>query len=253
MESAVLQQDYDGNELTRVARQNGVEGTVLVQVDQTETETMWLLEQADTFPLIKGVVGWVDLQAADIHDRLSHFSSYPKLKGFRHIVQSESPDFLKRPEFQQGIGTLRNFGFTYDILIYPQHMEGAIEMVRTFPDQSFVVDHLAKPNIRQAVIEPWKTHIKQLGAFSNVYCKISGMITEADHQNWNYQQLVPYMDTVLEVFGTERLMFGSDWPVCLMAGEYGQVLEVVQKYISGLSIAQQQQILGGNAVKFYNL
>lgn len=253
MESTVLQRDYDGNELTGVARQNGIDGTVLVQVDQTETETMWLLEQSDTFPIIKGVVGWVDLQSEDIHERLSHFSSYQKLKGFRHIVQSEPPDFLRRPEFQQGIGNLRNFGFTYDILIYPQHMEGAIEMVRTFPDQSFVVDHLAKPHIRQGLMEPWKTHIKELGACSNVYCKLSGMITEADPQKWNYQQLVPYMDSVLEAFGTERLMFGSDWPVCLIAGEYDQVLEIVHQYISGLSAAEQQQILGGNAIKFYNL
>ena len=253
MDSVILQRDYDGQELTKLAKMNGVEGTVLVQVDQTEAETMWLLQQAASFPVIKGVVGWIDLQAENIQERMSHFCSFPELKGFRHIVQSESADFLQKPAFRRGIGNLRNFGFTYDILIYPQHLPGAVDLVRAFPDQPFVVDHLAKPYIRQHILEPWKGQMKQLGDCPNVYCKVSGMITEAHHQNWNYRQLVPYMDTVLEAFGTERLMFGSDWPVCRLAGAYEQVVEIVRQYISGLSDAQQRQILHENAIKFYNL
>jgi len=253
MDNVILQQDYLGPELTRLADQNGVVGTVLVQVDQTEDETRWLLEQAASFPIIKGVVGWVDLQAENIHERLSHFSSYPELKGCRHIVQSESADFLQRPAFQRGIAELKKFGLTYDVLIYPQHLKGAIALVRAFPDQSFIVDHLAKPYIRQGVMEPWKTQMEELGSCANVFCKLSGMITEADHQNWSYAQLIPYLDTAMEAFGTERLMFGSDWPVCRLAGEYQQVLEIVQQYLSELSITQQRQILHDNAVKFYNL
>ena len=248
-----LQRDYSGKELTELAVKNGVEGTVLVQVDQTEEETLWLLDQAEAFPIIKGVVGWVDLLADNIHQRLAHFSSYQKLKGFRHIVQAESVDFMQRPAFQRGIGSLRNFGFSYDILIYPRHLESALNLVEMFPDQAFVVDHLAKPEIKAGIMEPWRNQMKELGQFANVFCKLSGMITEADHAKWNYQQLVPYMDVVLEAFGTERIMFGSDWPVCRLAGEYEEVLDIAQRYVAGLSADQQRRILYENAKKFYNL
>ena len=248
-----IRRDFKGDDLATVLSEQEVTGTVLVQVEQSEAETLWLVEQSMKFPFILGVVGWVDLQSENIPERLAHFSTYSVIKGFRHIAQSEPDDFLLRDAFQHGISYLQDFNFTYDLLVYPAQLESAIRLVEAFPDQRFVLDHIAKPNIKEGRIEPWATHINTLGQFPNVFCKLSGMITEADHHEWSYKQLVPYLEVVLEAFGIDRLMFGSDWPVCLLAGRYNQVLNVVIKYISEFSQKEKDLILRENAKNFYNL
>ncbi len=248
-----IRRDFKGEELAKVLSEHDVSGTVLVQVDQSEAETFWLVEQAIKFPFILGVVGWVDLRSDQIPHRLAHFSTFSIIKGFRHIAQAEPDDFLLGDVFQQGLDFLQGFNFTYDLLIYPTQLESAIRLVEDFPDQLFVIDHLAKPLIKEGLLEPWARNIKIISQFPNVFCKVSGMITEADHRDWTYEQLVPYLDIVFESFGVNRLMFGSDWPVCLLAGQYDQVLSVVERYISKFSQQEKDLILRENATNFYNL
>jgi L-fuconolactonase len=248
-----IRRDFKGEELAKVLSEHDVSGTVLVQVDQSEAETFWLVEQAIKFPFILGVVGWVDLRSDQIPHRLAHFSTFSIIKGFRHIAQAEPDDFLLGDAFQQGLDFLQDFNFTYDLLIYPTQLESAIRLVEEFPDQLFVIDHLAKPLIKEDLLEPWARNIKIISQFPNVFCKVSGMITEADHRDWTYEQLVPYLDIVFESFGVNRLMFGSDWPVCLLAGQYDQVLSVVERYISKFSQQEKDLILRENATNFYNL
>ena len=248
-----LREDFTGEDLNTLASKHGLTGTVLVQVDQSEEESLWLLEQAEKYPIIKGVVGWVDLIADNVEERLAYFSRFDKLKGFRHIAQAESDDFLAGPAFKRGVNYLHRFDFTYDILVYYYQLPAAIKLVESVPDQKFVVDHIAKPNIKAAYIEEWEKNIRSLSERQNVFCKLSGIITEADHGNWNYDQLTPYLDIVLESFGVERLMFGSDWPVCLLAGDYGQVVNIILEFVSQLSANEQSMILSENVRKFYNL
>ncbi len=248
-----IRRDFKGEDLAKVLVVQDVAGTVVVQVEQSEAETLWLIEQSIKFPFILGVVGWVDLQSKLIPERLAYFSTYSILKGFRHIAQSEPHDFLLGDAFQQGLSYLQDFDFTFDLLIYPSQLEPAIQLVEAFPEQRFVLDHLAKPKIKGALMEPWAGNIKILSEFPNVFCKISGMITEAEHHEWTYEQLVPYLEVVFEAFGNNRLMFGSDWPVCLLAGQYNQVLNVVRKFISEFSPREKDLILGENAKQFYNL
>ncbi len=248
-----IRRDFKGEDLAKVLSDHGISGTVLVQVDQSEAETLWLVEQAIKFPFILGVVGWVDLRSDQIPDRLAHFSTFSIIKGFRHIAQAEPDDFLLGDAFQQGLDFLQDFNFTYDLLIYPTQLESAIRLVEEFPDQLFVIDHLAKPLIKEGLLEPWARNIKIISQFPNVFCKVSGMITEADHRDWTYEQLVPYLDIVFESFGVNRLMFGSDWPVCLLAGQYNQVLSVVERYISKFSQKEKDLILRENATNFYKL
>jgi len=248
-----IRRDFKGEELAKVLSEHDVSGTVLVQVDQSEAETFWLVEQAIKFPFILGVVGWVDLRSDQSPDRLAHFSTFSIIKGFRHIAQAEPDDFLLGDAFQQGLDFLQDFNFTYDLLIYPTQLESAIRLIEEFPDQLFVIDHLAKPLIKEDLLEPWARNIKIISQFPNVFCKVSGMITEADHRDWTYEQLVPYLDIVFESFGVNRLMFGSDWPVCLLAGQYDQVLSVVERYLSKFSQQEKDLILRENATNFYNL
>ena len=248
-----IKADFTGQSITSLASCYGVTGTVLVQVDQTEAETLWLLDQAQKYEIIKAVVGWLDLRADNVGERLSYFNRFEKLKGFRHIAQAEPDDFLTGKAFQRGIGSLLDFGYTYDILVYHYQLPAVIELVDTAPNQKFVIDHLGKPNIKQGLIDQWANNMEHLSKRPNVFCKLSGMVTEADHKNWEYQHLVPYMDVVLELFGPKRLMFGSDWPVCLLAGGYDQVLGIIKKYISKLSEVEQSYILSENASNFYEL
>lgn len=233
---------------------NGVSGCVSVQADQSEEETEFLLGLADKNPFVKGVVGWVDLRSGAVEERLTHFKGFPKLVGFRHVVQSE-PDnnFMLREDFKRGLGLLRKYGFTYDILIYPTQMPAAEEIVRTFPDQKFVIDHVAKPYIKKGIVEPWAGAMRSIAKNENVYCKVSGMVTEADWENWQYDDFVPYLDVVMEAFGPDRIMFGSDWPVCLLAGSYDRVKAIVEKYIAGLSEAEKLRVMGGTAMEFYGI
>jgi L-fuconolactonase len=249
-----IQRDFLPEHLAPVLNHNGIDGCVLVQVDQTEEETGWFLQLADANNFIKGVVGWVDLQALDIEKRLEHFTQYPKLKGFRHIVQGETdPQFLARPAFRNGIRHLARFNFTYDILIYPHQLKAAIDFAAAFPQQRFVLDHLAKPYIKQGLIEEWHGDLKKLAALDNVCCKVSGLVTEADWQQHKQQDFVPYIEAAVETFGMDRLMFGSDWPVCLVAASYEQVLHIVQEFFKSYSETEREKFFGLNATQFYNL
>jgi len=250
----VLKRDYLPADLLPELRANGMSGCVAVQADQSEQETQFLLELANQHNFIKGVVGWVDLQSLEISERLQYFSQFKKLCGFRHVVQSEADEnFMSRPAFCRGINALRKYSFTYDILIYARQLPAALELVAKFPDQAFVIDHIAKPSIRTGALAPWAAQMRSLADHANVYCKVSGLITEADWHSWRMEDLQPYLNVVFETFGPERLMFGSDWPVCLLAGSYKQVKQLIETYIGKLSIKQKKDIFGLNAVRFYGL
>jgi L-fucono-1,5-lactonase len=203
---------------------------------------------------IKGVVGWVDLQSANVEERLAYYSSFKKMKGFRHVLQGETDRALVlKPAFRNGISKLEKHGFTYDILIFPDQLKYIHEFVAAFPDQKFVIDHIAKPKIKYGKIEEWEKDIIEVARHENVYCKISGMVTEADWKKWKKEDFNPYIDVVVEAFGTRRIMYGSDWPVCLVAATYKKVLDIVQEYFSSFSQNEQQLFFGENAVRFYNL
>jgi len=200
------------------------------------------------------VVGWVDLQAEDLGERLSHYSSFKKMKGFRHILQGETNrSLMLTPSFMGGISKLKAFGFTYDILIYADQLTYIPEFVSTFPEQKFVIDHLAKPHIKHQAIKEWEAGIRGLAKHENVYCKISGMVTEADYKNWRYEDFVSFLDVVVNTFGMKRIMYGSDWPVCLVAASYERMLDIVKRYFSAFSQVEQELLFGGNAGAFYNL
>jgi L-fuconolactonase len=251
---APLRRDFLPEDLCPELEDAGFDGTVAVQVRQSVAETKWLLELAARVPYIAGVVGWIDLQAPDIDRQLEPLAADPKLVGIRHIVQSEPDDcFLLRPQFLCGIGALEKFDLAYDILIYPRHLPAAKEFVQRFPRQRFVLDHLAKPSIKSAALEPWSRDLRRLAEFQNVYCKLSGLVTEADWRNWKPADIAPYLDVAMECFGPERLMVGSDWPVCTLAAPYRNVMNLVSEYLSGESQAVQDAIFGGNAVTFWNL
>ncbi len=253
-EMAVLRRDYLPDELQGELKQAGYDGCVAVQAAQSEAETRFLLDLAAKHEFIRGVVGWLDLTVDNAEVPLAAFAEEKKLSGLRHIVQDEVDDnFLLQENFMGNIARLEKFGLTYDILIYPKHLAVAREFVAAFPNQKFVLDHLAKPFIRAGEMMPWAAEIKLLGKFPNVHCKFSGMITEADWQHWQPADFAPYLDTVLSAFGPERLMIGSDWPVCRLAGEYSAVMSVVEDYIRRLSVAEQAAILGENARDFYGL
>lgn len=253
-EMSCLKRDFLPEDLIPQFEPNHIQGSIAVQADQSEQETLFLLELASQYSEIKGVVGWVDLTAPDVADRLHYFSQFERLVGFRHIVQSEpDDDFLLKEAFCRGIGYLERFNFTYDILIYPKQLRAAIELVKKFPQQRFVIDHLAKPSIRTGQTAGWEQQMWAIAASPNVYCKLSGLITEADWRLWRGSDFKPYLDTVLDAFGPDRLMFGSDWPVCLLAGSYRQVKELIAGYLSRLSVEQQQKIFGLNAISFYRI
>jgi L-fuconolactonase len=251
---AVLKRDFLPQDLIPELRANQVQGCVAVQADQSEQETMFLLDLASRFPETKGVVGWVDLCSPELPKRLEYFSQFEKLCGFRHVVQSESDDrYLLREDFVAGVACLQSFNLTYDILIYPKQLPAAIELVAKLPEQRFVIDHMAKPLIRSHAISPWEQQMREIATYPHVYCKVSGLLTEADWQNWSNADIKPYLDVVFEAFGPDRLMFGSDWPVCLLAGTYKGVKALVVDYIRDLPTDQQENVLGLNAVRFYGL
>ena len=251
---SVLMRDFLPEHLIPELSAHGIDGCVAVQADQSEDETIALLDLAAQNRQIMGVVGWVDLAVPNVDARLEYFSKFKKLRGLRHIAQAEPDDsFLLRDDFCRGVGLLRQFDLAYDILIYARQLPAAIQLAERFPDQKFVLDHIAKPAIRDREIEPWAANIRRLAASHNVYCKVSGMVNEARWANWVQQDFTPYLDVVFEAFGAERLMFGSDWPVCLVAGNYSRVREVLASYIRDFPAEQQQKIFGLNAVRFYGL
>lgn len=254
-EMPVIRRDFLPGDLLPLLKRNDIAGSVVVQTCQTEEDNQFMLKLADEHNFIKGVVGWVDLRASDIGERLQYYSDrFPKMKGFRHVLQAEPNDeYMLTPEFKRGIGLLAEHGFTYDILIYPQHLKHAAMLVANFPDQKFVVDHIAKPLIKKQEIEEWKKNMEALSKYQQVYCKVSGMITEADWYNWHTDDFTPYLDVVFSAFGINRVMYGSDWPVCMLAGGYNRALEIVQLYTSNLSDHAKDLFFGGNAIDFYNL
>lgn len=251
---SILKQDFLAKDLKREFDLNDISGSVAVQADQSEVETQFLLKLATENDFIKGVVGWVDLRSSNIRERLEFFSSYNKLKGFRHIVQDEpDPEFMMKESFLNGISALSEYNFTYDILVFPKQLEATLKLVRKFPEINFVIDHISKPYIKSGQINEWKRFMLEIGKHQNVYCKISGMVTEADWVKWQYQDFIPYLDIIFQAFGARRIMFGSDFPVCLLAASYSEVKEIVDKYLNQFSKEERKLIWSENAKRFYNL
>jgi L-fuconolactonase len=249
-----LQRDFLPEDLLPVLAANDVARCIAVQADQSERETLFLLELASRCDAIAGVVGWVDLRSPSLAERLKYFSQFEKLRGFRHIAQSEPDDrFLLREDFLRGIAALREFGFTYDILISPRQLPAAIGLIEKFPEQPFVIDHMAKPGIKSGQISTWASQMRRMAQSANVFCKISGLVTEADWHQWTGDNFRPYLDVVFEAFGTDRLIFGSDWPVCLLAGTYSRVKQLLVDYVQKFADADKAKIFGSNAVQFYGL
>jgi L-fuconolactonase len=250
----VLRRDYLPAGLWPELQRNSFHGSIAVQARQTLTETQWLLELADQNPFIKGVVGWIDLCAADAEQQILKFVKNPRFVGVRHIIQDEPDEaFMLRAEFINGLRCLQKYDLTYDLLIFPKHLTNAIKLVDQFPGMRFVIDHLAKPLIKKQIISSWREGLIEIAHYPNTWCKISGMVTEADWQNWKYEDFVPYLDTVLESFGPDRVLIGSDWPVCTLAGNYHKVIAIVLRFIEKYSSGQQAAILGQNAKIVYKL
>ncbi|TNJ46244.1 amidohydrolase family protein [Tamlana fucoidanivorans] len=250
-----IRRDFLPQDLQRVYTENKIDGCIAVQADQTLAETNFLIELAAKNNFIKGVVGWVDFRdETTIESVLEQYKQFDIIKGFRHVVQGE-PDhnFLLRQNFKNGIAHLEKHNFTYDILVFPYQLGAVLEFVKSFPNQKFVIDHIAKPYIKDGFYEGWAVLIKEIAKHENVYCKLSGMITEADFNSWTPEQIYPYMDVVLQAFGPKRILFGSDWPVCLVAGNYSKVKQLVTNFIAPLSSSEHEAIMGKNAVEFYNL
>jgi L-fuconolactonase len=249
-----LRRDFLPEHLHGELTRTGVDASIAVQASQTVEETEWLLELADAHPFIAGVVGWVDLRADEVRDRLARLTASRKLIGVRHIVQSEPDDrFLLREDFCRGIGRLREFDLTYDILIYPRHLPVASELVAKFDGQPFVLDHLAKPEIRSGAIDTWARDLARVAAAPNVWCKVSGLVTEADWATWKPEHIRPYLDVAFDCFGATRLIAGSDWPVCTVAADYSRTMAMVTDYLERRSQADRDAVLGGNAQRLWRL
>lgn len=253
-EMAVIQRDFLPQHLQPLLLEHAFDGCVVVQSDQSEEENAFQLDHAAKNDFIKGVVGWIDLQADDAAQRLAYYSEFKRMKGFRHVLQGEENRALMlQPKFMNGISKLEQYNFTYDILIFHDQLKYIPQFVSSFPNQKFVIDHIAKPLIKEAEKDQWKKEIQSVAKYENVWCKISGLVTEADWKLWKPANFTPYLDVVTEAFGTKRIMFGSDWPVCLVAASYNQMLNIVSHYFSGFSSDEQNAFFGGNALDFYNL
>lgn len=254
-EMKVIKRDFLPEDLEPLMHHFGIEGTVAVQARQTLEETEWLLGLAAKHPLIRAVVGWVPLtDGAGVKRSLEKFAGNRTLRGVRHVVQDEAdPRYILRSDFNEGVRALREFGLRYDILIFERHLPAAIEFVDRHPDQTFILDHVAKPRIKDKVISPWDRNIKELAKRQNVYCKLSGMITEADPQRWTPEILRPYIEIVLGAFGARRVMYGSDWPVMLLAGSYERWYRTVTVAIEKFSKAERDRIMGGTAAEAYGI
>lgn len=251
---SAIRRDFLPEDLQPLLANLSFSGCIAVQARQSLEETRWLLELADRFSFVKGVVGWLDLRSPELPSQLEQFAHHPKLVGVRHVVQDEPDDeFMLRPDFRRGIAQLREFDLTYDLLLFPKHLPAAVRLVEEFPDQPFVLDHIAKPPIVQGLISPWLEDIQQLAQLPNVSCKLSGMVTEAKWQQWQPEDYRPYLDTVVEAFGSDRLMIGSDWPVCLLSSDYSSTMQLVIEYIQQFPEEAQAAILGGNCARFYGI
>ena len=247
-----IRRDFAPSDLRPLLDANGFDGSVAVQARHHLGETEYLLGLAEQDDVVRGVVGWIDLRAADAERQLERFRSHPRFVGVRHIVQDEPDDrFLTRDAFVRGVALLGEL--TYDILVSPKQLPATLELVERFPEQRLVLDHIAKPSIARGELEPWASQIRKLAEAENVFCKVSGMVTEADWKGWTRDDFAPYLDVVFDAFGPSRIMVGSDWPVCTLAATYDQVMDIVAKYIEPLSEGDQAAVLGGTAEKFYKL
>jgi L-fuconolactonase len=249
-----LRRDFLPKDLMAELAGAGIDGTVAVQARQTLDETRWLLDQADECEAIRGVVGWAPIAGEEFPGVMEEFERRTKLKGLRHVIQAEPDEnYILRADFNAGIEVMQGSGLVYDILIYERHLPQTIEFVDEYPDQVFVLDHIAKPQIAAGVMEPWIENLHELALRQNVWCKVSGLVTEADWKNWNLDTLRPYLDTVVDAFGPDRLMAGSDWPVCLVATQYTAWFELLGSYFAGFSENERDAIFGGTATKVYGL
>lgn len=249
-----LKRDMLPPDLRPLLEKTGFQGTVAVQARQNVEETEWLLDLSDEHDFIKAVVGWVDLRSPEAEEQLKKFSRHPGLKAVRHVVHDEPDDqFMLKPKFLRGLRLLARFGLAYDLLLFPKHIPVAVEVVKQFPDQKFVLDHIGKPNIKDRTFFPWDREIKILASFPKVFCKLSGMVTEAAWNEWKYDDFVPAMDRVLDAFGPDRVMIGSDWPVCTLSGTYEETMDIVINYLGKFSSEIQDKVLGENAAFFYEI
>ena len=253
-EMQAIARDFSPDDLLPSLQANGIDACVAVQADQSDAETEYLLGLAESRDFIRGVVGWIDLRADDLERQIRRYEGRSLLKGFRHIVQAETdPEFTDKPEFLSGIRMIHRFGYTYDILIHQHQLPMAVRLVRNCPGQPFVVDHIAKPLIKRGEWQEWAKGMRTLAENPNVMCKVSGMVTEADWRNWKADDFTRYLDVVTEAFGTDRLMYGSDWPVCLVAADYSRQLEIVSGHFQRFAVDEQKALFGGNARRFYSL
>ncbi len=253
-DKTMLRRDFLPADLKFVLDEAGIDGVISVQARQSIEETNWLLQMAEENDFIKGVVGWLPIADSEFKSNLESIADQDKLISLRHVIQDEpDPDFILRKEFNRGIDELKHFGLAYDILIYENQLPDTISFVDRHPEQVFILDHIAKPKIERNLLSPWRENIRELAKRENVYCKISGMVTEADFNGWTKEQLVPYFEICLDAFSADRLMFGSDWPVCLIAVSYKEWFKIVNEFISKLSIEEQCRILYKNVIKAYDL
>ncbi|MDQ6902790.1 MAG: amidohydrolase family protein [Bacteroidota bacterium] len=253
-EMEVIRKDFLPPDIEQNLKENNFDGCVTVQAVQSEEENIFQLANAAKYDFIKGIVGWVDLQKKDIDERLAYYKQFKKIKGFRHVLQSEiQRDLMLQPYFLNGISGLQKFNYTFDILIFPDQLRFAKQLVAQFPNQKFVIDHLSKPEIKDKNIEQWKRDIMQFAPHENVYCKISGYVTEADLNNWTPEDFSPFFDVIINTFGTKRIMYGSDWPVSLLGGSYNDVLQVATAYFSSFTKTEQDNFFRMNAIDFYGL
>jgi L-fuconolactonase len=253
-EMSAIRRDFMPADLRPILSANGIDGCIAIQAEQTLAETDFLLSIAAETDFVKGVVGWIDLRAESLEETLERYTHQPLLKGFRHVVQGEpDPFFLLQPNFLRGIDLIGQKGYSYDVLIFPHQLVSALELVKLFPNYKFVIDHLAKPYAKAGYYTGWAAGMAAIAKFPNVYCKLSGLITEANYKSWTAEALLPYLRHALEVFGPERCMFGSDWPVCRVAGDYGRVKALVETLLQEYSPADRKAVFGENCAEFYSL
>ncbi|MEO8582817.1 MAG: amidohydrolase family protein, partial [Flavitalea sp.] len=249
----MLRKDYLPNEIELVLKRNNVDGCVAVQAVASELETRFLAELSNTHPIIKAVVGWTDLRANDLEKKLTDLSAYSSIKGLRHIVQTEPDDFLYDTRFRDGLALINQYGYSFDLLIYPRQLNAAIDLVKSFPLQNFILDHAGKPAIRKNEMDEWKKGITELASYENVSCKLSGLITEAKWKEWRPADFYPYLDVLFEIFSAERLLFGSDWPVMLISGIYVQWKSLLEKYMEHALPEDREKVFGENAKRLYRI
>lgn len=254
IEDNALRRDFLPEDLHKELRGAGIDGSISVQARQTIGETEWLLSLAETNSFLKGVVGWVPLTSPSVEADIENFAARKKLKAVRHVVQDEKDDrYILREDLNAGVALLDKHGLAYDILIFERHLPYAIQFVDRHPKQRFILDHIAKPRIRDGAVQPWRDNLREMAKRPNVWCKVSGVVTEADHKKWTEAQVRFYIDTAIDAFTPKRVMFGSDWPVCLSATTYRNWVELMHRATKNLSPSERDSIFGGAAAQAYRI